>query len=328
MPLVSFVMRSVRVLPTKPRQRHLWLVSLIVAAVVASCSSIPPGSLPETQIWMADFDIRTGAVTDAQMIIDAPGYDNQPMFTDDGAGLLFVSNRDGESQTDVYRYDLLTRDIKRLTSTPQQEFSPTPIPGSSNFSVVRVEEPDMPGNAYTESQQLWQYTASGQPIAAVIQQRRVGYHLWLDSSSIALFIVGDELRAIPNRLEVHKRGSSEVDPIANSIGRCFRRHPNGQLSYVDVSDSTAYRLMLTYGPPASPEPLVTMPEGAQDYCWLWDGSALIMTSRGTIYRWTRGIGDGLQPLIALSLGGNGARIVANPSCTKIAWVVVKPGARL
>lgn len=302
-------------------------MSLIVSVLLPSCSTVSPSSLPETQIWMADFDIRTGAVTDAQMIIDAPGYDNQPMFTDDGAGLLFVSNRAGEGQTDVYRYDLTTRDIARLTSTPQQEFSPTPIPGSSNFSVVRVEEPDQRGDAYTESQQLWQYSASGEPISAVVQQRRVGYHLWLDSTSIALFIVGDELRAVPNRLEIHTRGSSTIDPVANNIGRCFRRHPNGQLSYVDVSDSTAYRLMLTYGPPAPPDTLATMPEGAQDYCWLWDGSALIMTTSGTIYRWSRGLGDGLQPLIALSLGGNGARIVANPSCTKLAWVVVKPGVQ-
>lgn len=292
--------------------------------VLNACRSVPAEPLPETQIWLADFDVRTGVVSNAQMIIDAPGYDNQPMFTADGTGLFFVSDRNGDGATDVYRYDLASSAITRLTSTPEQEFSPTLIPGSSNISVVRVGAPNEDGQAYTESQQLWKYSSTGDPISTVVTQRRVGYHTWLDSSYVALFIVGDEARNIPNRLEIHGTDSSVIYPVANGIGRCIRRHPSGQLSYVDVSDSAKYRLMVTTGPDTKPEMLVEMPDGAQDYCWLWDTSVLFLTNNGTIYRWIKGTELGLQPLTSLYLGGQGARITTNTSCTKLAWVVVKP----
>jgi hypothetical protein len=297
-----------------------------IAALLSSCRSIPSEPLPETQIWLADFNIRTGEVSNAAMIIDAPGYDNQPMFTTDGAGLLFVSDRSGDGTTDVYRYDLASSTIARLTSTPEQEFSPTPIPGSTEFSVVRVERPTDTGVIYTESQQLWRYTADGKPRSPVVPQRRVGYHTWMDSTWVALFIVGDDQRSVPHRLEVQSTDTAAIIPVANDIGRCIRRHPSGQLTYVDKSDSTQNRLMMASGPGMPPDTLVTMPKGTEDYCWLWDTSVLFLTNTGTIYRWIKGTELGLQPLTSLYLGGQGARIVSNSSCSKLAWVVVKPAA--
>lgn len=292
--------------------------------VLDACRSVPAEPLPETQIWLADFDVRTGVVSNAQMIIDAPGYDNQPMFTADGTGLFFVSDRSGDGATDVYRYDLASSAITRLTATPEQEFSPTPIPGSSDFSVVHVARPNDTGEVYTESQQLWRYSADGKPIAPVLPQRRVGYHTWLDSAWVALFLVGNDQKNVPHRLEIHGTDTAVIFPVANDIGRCIRRHPTGQLTYVDKSDSTQNRLMMTTGPSTPPDTLVTMPKGAEDYCWLWDTSVLFLTNTGTIYRWIKGTELGLQPLTSLYLGGQGARIVSNASCTKLAWVVVKP----
>ncbi len=305
------------------RPLYLLIASLLVSLLPA-CRSVPSEPLPETQIWLADFDIRTGVVTNASMIIDAPGYDNQPMFTADGNGLLFVSDRAGSGNTDMYRYDLATQTTARLTSTPEQEFSPTPIPGSTDFSVVRVASPQDTGDVYTESQQLWRYSADGQPRWPIIEQRRVGYHTWMDSSWVALFVVGDQQKGIPHRLEIRGVESGTVYPIANSIGRCIRRHPSGQLSYVDKSDTTVNRLMMTIGPSVPPDTLVVMPEGTEDYCWLWDTSVLFLTNTGNIYRWIKGTELGLQPLTSLYLGGQGARITANDESTKLAWVVIKP----
>lgn len=299
------------------------LTFLFLYALLPSCRSVPAEPLPETQIWLADFDIRTGVISNAAMIIDAPGYDNQPMFTADGTGLLFVSGRNGDGATDVYRYDLATSAITRLTSTPDQEFSPTPIPGSTDFSVVRVARPNDTGEVYTESQQLWRYSAAGAPLTAVLSQRRVGYHTWLDSSWVALFIVGNNEKKIPHRLEIHGVDTSAFYPIANDIGRCIRQHPRGQLTYVDKSDTTANRLMMMTGLASPPDTLVTMPKGAEDYCWLWDTSVLFLTNTGTIYRWILGTELGLQPLTSLYLNGQGARITANSTSTKLAWVVVK-----
>lgn len=304
--------------------RPLLILTAALAAVLSSCRSVPSEPLPETQIWLADFDIRTGVVSNAAMIIDAPGYDNQPMFTADGTGLLFVSDRNGDGATDVYRYDLASSAITRLTSTPEQEFSPTPIPGSTDFSVVHVARPNDTGEVYTESQQLWRYSASGAPLSAVLSQHRVGYHTWLDSSWVALFIVGNDQKKIPHRLEIHGVDTNVIYPVANEIGRCIRLHPRGQLTYVDKSDTSVNRLMKTTGLNSPPDTLVSMPKGAEDFCWLWDTSVLFLTNTGTIYRWILGTELGLQPLTSLYLGGQGARITTNASCTKLAWVVVKP----
>ncbi|MEY3386268.1 MAG: hypothetical protein RIR53_1079 [Bacteroidota bacterium] len=300
------------------------LAFLAFAAALSSCRSVPAEALPETQIWLADFDIRTGEVSNAAMIIDAPGYDNQPAFSADEQSLLFVSDREGDGSTDVYRYDLATSAITRVTSTPDQEFSPTPIPGSTDFSVVRVQRPADTGDSYTESQQLWRYSADGTPLAAVIPLRRVGYHAWMDTSWVAVFVVGNDALAIPHRLEIRGVDTAVTFSIARSIGRCIRRHPSGQLTYVDKSDSTRNVLMITNGPDTPSEILVTMPKGAEDFCWLWDTSVLFLSKDGTISRWIKGTELGIQQLTSLYLQGQGARITANASSTKIAWVVVKP----
>jgi len=303
---------------------RILVILAVLAALLPSCRSVPAEPLPETQIWLADFNIRTGEVSNAAMIIDAPGYDNQPMFTADGTGLFFVSDRSGDGATDVYRYDLASSAVTRVTSTPEQEFSPTPVPGSTDFSAVRVGRPSDTGEAYTESQQLWRYSADGKPLAPVLPQRRVGYHTWMDSAWIALFIVGDDQRGVPHRLEVQTTDTVAMFPVANNIGRCIRRHPTGQLTYVDKSDSTQNRLMMAGGPGMPPDTLVTMPKGTEDYCWLWDTSVLFLSNTGTIYRWIKGTELGMQPLTSLYLGGQGARIVSNAACTKLAWVVVRP----
>ncbi|MBU3699253.1 MAG: hypothetical protein FGM33_04475 [Candidatus Kapabacteria bacterium] len=300
------------------------LTLLVVSALLPSCRTVTSEALPETQIWMADFDIRTGEVSNAAMVIDAPGYDNQPMFTADSKALLFVSDRDGSGLTDVYRYDLATSSISRLTSTSEQEFSPTPIPGTTDFSVVRVGRPNDTGSVYTESQQLWRYSADGKPLSPVIANTRIGYHTWMDSSWVAVFVVGDESAKQPHRLEILGVDTAASFSVANNIGRCIRRHPSGQLTYVDKSDSTRNVLMVTTGPDTPNQVLVTMPNGAEDYCWLWDTSVLFLSKDGTISRWIKGTELGIQQLTSLYLQGQGARITANADASKLAWVVVKP----
>jgi Tol biopolymer transport system component len=48
----------------------------------------------------------------------APGYDNQPYFTPDGARILLAANHDGK-QTDVYVFDRAAGRVSQLTQTPE-----------------------------------------------------------------------------------------------------------------------------------------------------------------------------------------------------------------
>jgi Tol biopolymer transport system component len=72
-------------------------------------------------------------------ITNSPGYDNQPSFAPDGGAIFFTSVRGGGTQTDIYRYDLASAAITRVTSTPESEYSPTVTPDGAHLSVIRVE---------------------------------------------------------------------------------------------------------------------------------------------------------------------------------------------
>ena len=53
-----------------------------------------------------------------------PGYDNQPMFTEDGLTVMFASEREG--QTDIAQYNLSEGYRTWITNTPDSEYSPAP----------------------------------------------------------------------------------------------------------------------------------------------------------------------------------------------------------
>lgn len=71
-------------------------------------------------------------------------YDNRPAFTPDGTGLLFTSTRGGGTQTDISRYDIMSGETMRVTSTPESEYSPTVTPDEAHVSVIRVEADGTP----------------------------------------------------------------------------------------------------------------------------------------------------------------------------------------
>jgi hypothetical protein len=76
-----------------------------------------------------------------------PGYDNQPHFSPDGRRLFYTSVRDG--QADIYAVDLRSRATEAFTSTPESEYSATPMPGGREIAVIRVER--------DSTQRLWAF---------------------------------------------------------------------------------------------------------------------------------------------------------------------------
>src|ERR1700742_300252 len=99
------------------------LAVLGLAVVIQAQTPAPP---PDTEILLATLSTANGAPAIARPvnISNSPGYDNQPSFTPDGRSVLFTSIRGG-TQTDIYRYDIASRTIVRVTDTPESEYSPT-----------------------------------------------------------------------------------------------------------------------------------------------------------------------------------------------------------
>ena len=123
------------------------IAALLVAWLAQTPAAQTPTPPPDTEIYLAPLHTsgRTLTIGQAVNITNSPGYDNQPSFTPDGSAILFTSDRGSASsvatlfRTDIYRYDIRSRTVSRVTDTPEGEFSPTVTPDGRHISVIRVE---------------------------------------------------------------------------------------------------------------------------------------------------------------------------------------------
>ena len=253
-------------------------VSLVAALVVLSApgAALPSQSAPpSTDIFLAPIRVQNGKPTVGKPvnITHRTGYDNQPSFTPDSRSVLFTSVRE-DAQADIYRYDLGTRATSRITSTPESEYSATVYGDGRRFSVIRVEA--------DSTQRLWSFRLDGSDPRLVFEViKPVGYHAWVDSTTVAMFLLGR-----PNALVVADTRGGRVDTVARDVGRSLVPLPNGGgfsfvqrmadsswvLTVVDVRGSGLERRTTAM-------PLVRMPPEA-DYV-VWIRPAVAIAGAGT-----------------------------------------------
>ena len=268
-----------------PLMRVLGLVLLCclgTARADAQAASAAPSSSPSNsdifllRILKSGDSLRLSA---AQNVTRRPGYDNQPEFLIDATGLLYTAI-DASGQADIWRYELRTRRRTRLTRTPESEYSPTMMPGSTRFSVVRVER--------DSTQRLWSFRLDGSDPQLVLESLApVGYHAWLDQFRLAAYVLGS-----PSTLHVLRRDGSEDEVRATHIGRTIQRVPaQSWYSFVQL-DSTRTPWIVAQpfeGGPVSR--LVRLNEDNEFYTWAPDGT-LLSASKGAIVRWNGVSGEG------------------------------------
>lgn len=285
---------------------------------------------PDTEIYLAALTkdggkLELGAPVN---ITNSPGYDNQPSFTPDGRAILFTSaraggapaaGRGGSPRTDIFRYDLATKEVTRITDTPEREYSPTVMPDGRHISVIRVEADG--------TQRLWSFGLDGKaPTVLLPAVKPVGYHAWMDDYTVALFVLGQ-----PPTLQVAdvRTGKSEV--IASGIGRSLQRTPAGSVSFVRIEPGasgpvvTLEELLKDRQPDGrmrGTAALVPVVAGARDpfIAWLPDGTALLAHG-GTLYAWRKGEAGwkAAADLSALGLA-NVSRLAVSPKGDRLALV--------
>ena len=90
----------------------------------AECSVSPDGRTllytevdPKTQgdLWV--MDMPTG---EKRKIVDAPGYDGGPFFTPDGSGIIFRSDRQGDSLLQIFSADLVRDPSGKVTGVSNE----------------------------------------------------------------------------------------------------------------------------------------------------------------------------------------------------------------
>jgi TfoX/Sxy family transcriptional regulator of competence genes len=198
-----------------------------------------------------------------------PGYDNQPSFTPDNRSLLFSSAREG-GRTDIFRIELGTRQVRQVTRTPENEYSPTVTPDGSGFTVI-----------FDSTQFLARYDPDGTNRRNIFDRLGlIGYHAWLDAGTVVLFVLGS-----PATLQLADARTGQALTLAWDIGRSLHRIPGRTTgSYAQrMSDGLQYLMELD---PATRtvRPLVRALEGSQDHAWTPWGSVL-MARGNAIYEW-------------------------------------------
>src|ERR1051326_840829 len=297
--------------------RCLFPMCFVVFTLTGIAFAQTPGPSPtpnpapaSSDIFVIEMSNRGGHLKLGQpvKITTFAGYNNQPSFMPDGHSILYTSIRD--KQADIYRYDLHNRTTTQVTNTPESEYSPTLMPDRKNISVVRVEADG--------TQRLWKFPLAGGPPSLILEHiKPVGYHLWIDDHTLALFILG--AKGKPNTLQIVDVPTEKAEVVAENPGRILRRIPNqNKFSFVHkISEHewTIKEFDLRTRTSASLTP--TLP-GAEDYAWLPSGM-LLMSKDSKLFslvplrgkNWEE-IGDfskaGLKGITRIAVSPNGERI--------------------
>ena len=252
----------------------LLLTPLALGAQATDSSRAAPAGPPGTDVWVATLRVHGPSIDVGRPanVTHRPGYDNQPAFTPDGRWVLFTSiGADG--QADIWRWDRRADVAERLTSTPESEYSPTPLPEGGGFSTVRVER--------DSTQRLWRFDADGRNPRLVLERvKPVGYHAWADAHTLALFVLG-----APATLQLADTRTGDARVVTDSIGRSLHRIPGQRaISFVRRPGDGAWWIERLDPRTGAVTKLVRTLEGSEDYAWTPGGVALM--ARGTVlYAW-------------------------------------------
>lgn len=249
------------------------ILALLALAVAAQAP-------PATEVYLAPLTVSATAVTVGAPvnISNNAGYDNQPSFLPDSSGVLFTSNRDGQ-QNDIYRWTIASKALTQLTKTDENEYSAIVAPDGKSFVTVRGTE-----------QSLFRFDLDGSHgrwIAFQFANALVGYHVWIDATHVATFVLGQ-----PNTLQVLDTADGTSVTIDSNIGRSLLKRPGTTaVSYVSKKTAGAWTInQFDVKTHAITTVATDLPRGSEDLTWLPDGKRLIMAQGNTLRLWTEGAG--------------------------------------
>lgn len=241
------------------------------------------------------------------------GYNNQPYFVN-AQEVLITVQESGNFQSDIYQLNLDQHSFHRITQTTYSEYSPTITPDGKYISCVRVDDPA------TSLQRLYRYerNAVGRMNSPLPDIKNVGYHTWLNPSTVALFLVGK-----PNQLALVDIQSKDPLIFTSDVGRCMTPNRDGHLIFVHKISDT-YWYIKEYDPVLQKSTILCETvAGSEDFVQTPDGqfimgkgSKLFKIDPKTDKAWTE-IADlkyfGLQSITRMALNGENLILVNQPS---------------
>jgi hypothetical protein len=244
------------------------------------------------------------------------GYDNQPSFSPDGKRLYYTVVREGgpegTTQADIFRLDLGTGRSEPFTSTPESEYSATVTPSGREVSVIRVET--------DSTQRLWAFPISGgEPTVLAERIKPVGYQAWIDPTTVAAFVLGS-----PSTLHAIDLATGSSRILLADIGRALQRVPGSRAIAVSHRVSATDRWIVAVDPStATTTPIVRMPDEAEYFVWLRDGS-LLSAAGSSFLRYRPKLDSAWRQVATLAGAASISRLAIHPSGDRIAFVAADP----
>ncbi len=283
-------------------------ILLLLSILAVNAFAQPPGS--EIYLFHFRLDDDNFYISNADNITESPGYDNQPFFTPDGESILYAS-ADGFGQTDIFKYNLKSRSERRLTFSPESEYSPTVTPNGAYISCVILKRDG--------DQKLWQYPKDGAIPSKLSNKDNVGYHAWLNDSTVYAFVLGT-----PSTLESIMLSNDKAKKVASSPGVTIQKIPaSNKISFVDMSDKKRW-MIKSYNPDTNSfEDIIHTVDSKSEF-YTWTPSGILLSGDGhKLYKYNPKSDSDWVELADLSDYGidSFTRLAVSPKSNLIAIVV-------
>lgn len=238
------------------------------------------------------------------------GYDNQPFFHPEHPIVYYASANDS-GRTDIKAYDYSRHSTVQITDTQEREYSPTVTPDGFYLSCIIQRD--------NGQQDLGLYLTTGSNAKVIINRLKVGYHTWVNSSSLLLFVLADTT----NNLHYYNLATRENTIVAQNPGRSLHKIPNRQaFSFIDKSSADKWVIMQFDPATKAITPIVNTIGKSEDITWTSNG--YILSSDGAkLYACNPESGKGWQAIDTkdLPMLTKISRMAVNKAGNKLAVVV-------
>jgi hypothetical protein len=259
------------------------------------------GAQGASDLFLVQLQENQGKLTAGPVtrLTNREGYNNQPAFMR-GTPFVLYTVIDSTTHADIWRYDLDRKIAEPFTRTqPESEYSATLMPRGDRISVIRVEA--------DSTQRLWSFDLNGGDPRIVIENvKPVGYHAWLDSSRVMVFVLGN-----PASLQLVDIRTGSAQVIAHNIGRALQRLPGRHaVSFVQVNPDTTRTITVYDADNGTLAPLIKTLPGNEYHVWTSAGT-LVGASGSTLYQWRPGASEPWSPIGDIGVAGI-TRIAISP----------------
>lgn len=267
---------------------------------------------PDTDVYLVSVK-RQGSgfvVGPPRNLTSRPGFDNQPSFAPDGKSLFYTVVRpggpNGTTQSDIFRTDLATGRAIPVTDTPESEYSASVIPGTSDLAVIRVEA--------DSTQRLWAFPLKGGAPRLLFERiKPVGYQAWLGPATVGLFVLGS-----PATLHLADLATGNSRILLPNIGRALQPSPGSKAITVSHQVADKEWWVVEIDPATAARKMIArLPDGAEFFVWLPDGSLLTAAGK-TLFR--RVSGGDWTALATLPVPGSISRLALSRRGDWLAFV--------